>query len=248
MVFLIFGDVNTVDVIMALITGLVASITISIAYKISESGYSNWIPRKIVHILMGSIIAFTVVTYSNLSGPTLAAGIFFTVLMFAWAHKNDLIMELLGAGSRENESRLNTFASGMMGLTGFGTAFLVFQARPEIFVAAILAVAWGDAAGEVFGRTYGTKLVNRKIGSKSFEGSISVFLFSLLSLSTAIIFYSDLCVICVFPHLMIIAAVIAFVELLSIGWTDNFLIPIITAILMWQMLFPTMPLLPLPVG
>ncbi|TXT54663.1 MAG: conserved membrane protein of unknown function [Candidatus Thorarchaeota archaeon] len=248
MVLLIFGDVNTIDVVMAFATGLVASLTISLAYKISEAGQPNWIPRKLVHILMGSIIAFTVVTYSNLSGPTLAAGIFFTVLMFAWAHKHDLIMQLLGAGSRENESKLNTFASGIMGLTGFGTAFLVFQARPEIFVAAILAVAWGDAAGEVFGRTYGTKLIKKRIGSKSFEGTISVFLFSLLSLCVAIVFYSDACVLCVLPQLIVIAATIAFVELVSIGWTDNFLIPIVTAILMWQMLFPSMPLLPLPVS
>ena len=54
-------------------------------------------------------------------------------------------------------------------------------------------------------------------------------------------------VLLILPQIAVVAILSTIAELLSIGWTDNFLIPIITSILMWQMLFPLMPLLPLPV-
>ncbi|OLS23627.1 MAG: hypothetical protein ThorAB25_24380, partial [Candidatus Thorarchaeota archaeon AB_25] len=151
MVDLVFGDLAFLDIAMAIATGLIASVVLTTAYYMAAKGMPNWKPRKLVHIAMGTVIAMTVVAYTNLSGPAFAVGIFLTILMYAWAHKSELIWELLIAGSREGETRLNTFAAGFMGLASFATVFLVFFSRPEIFVSSILAVSWGDAAGEVFG-------------------------------------------------------------------------------------------------
>ena len=137
MVDLYFGDLAFVDIVMAIATGLIASVVLTTAYYMAASGVSKWKPRKLVHVTMGSTIGMTLVVYSNLSGPTFAAGIFLTILMYSWAHKSELISELLIAGSREKESSLNTFASGFMGLVSFGVVFLVFFSRPEIFVASI---------------------------------------------------------------------------------------------------------------
>lgn len=239
MVDLIFGDLALLDIGMAIATGLIASAVLTTAYYMAASGMPNWKPRKLVHISMGTTIGMTLVAYSNLSGPAFAAGIFLTILMYSWAHKSELIWELLMAGSREGETRLNTFASGFMGLVSFGTVFLVFFQRPEIFVASILAVSWGDAAGEVFGRPYGGKIIKRKYRDKSFEGSIGVLLFTTLSVITSLVVFSpDTVILAVLPQILIIGICATAAEFLSIGWTDNFFIPMITAITMWWLLFP----------
>jgi dolichol kinase len=239
MVDLIFGDLALLDIGMAIATGLIASAVLTTAYYMASRGMPNWKPRKLVHIFMGTTIGMTLVAYTNLSGPAFAAGIFLTILMYAWAHKSELIWELLIAGSREGETRLNTFASGFMGLVSFGTVFLLFFQRPEIFVASILAVSWGDAAGEVFGRPFGGKVVKRKYRDKSFEGSIGVLVFTMLSVITSLaVFSTDTVILSVLPQIIIIAICSTTAEFLSIGWTDNFFIPMITAFAMWWLLFP----------
>lgn len=239
MVDLVFGDLALLDIGMAIATGLIASAVLTTAYYMAASGMPNWKPRKLVHIFMGTTIGMTLVAYTNLSGPTFAAGIFLTILMYSWAHKSELVGELLIAGSREGETRLNTFASGFMGLVSFGLVFLVFFSRPEIFVASILAVSWGDAAGEVFGRPFGGKIINRKYRDKSFEGSIGVLVFTTLSVITSLaIFSPDTVILLVLPQIFIIAICSTTAEFLSIGWTDNFFIPMITSVAMWLFLFP----------
>lgn len=239
MVDLIFGDLALLDIGMAIATGLIASVVLTTAYYMAAKGMANWKPRKLVHIFMGTTIGMTLVAYTNLSGPAFAAGIFLTILMYSWAHKSELVGELLIAGSREGETRLNTFASGFMGLVSFGLVFLVFFSRPEIFVASILAVSWGDAAGEVFGRPFGGKIVKRKYRDKSFEGSIAVLLFTTLSVITSLaIFSPDTVILSVLPQIIIIAICSTTAEFLSIGWTDNFFIPVITSVAMWIFLFP----------
>jgi len=245
MVDLVFGDLALLDIGMAIATGLIASTVLTTAYYMSAKGMQRWKPRKLVHIVMGTVIAMTVVAYSNLSGPSLAVGIFLTILMYAWAHKSELIWELLIAGSRDGETRLNTFAAGFMGLASFATVFLVFFSRPEIFVASILAVSWGDAAGEVIGRPYGGRFVKRKYREKSFEGSIGVLLFTSLSVITSLVVFSpDTVILNVVPQILMVALCATAAELLSIGWTDNFFIPMITAISMWWFLFPGIVLFP----
>lgn len=239
MVDLVFGDLARLDIGMAIATGLIASVVLTTAYYMAASGMPNWKPRKLVHIFMGTTIGMTLVAYTNLSGPAFAAGIFLTILMYSWAHKSELVGELLIAGSREGETRLNTFASGFMGLVSFGLVFLVFFSRPEIFVASILAVSWGDAAGEVLGRPFGGKIVKRKYRDKSFEGSIGVLVFTALSVITSLaIFSPDTVILSVLPQILIIAICTTTAEFLSIGWTDNFFIPVITSVAMWIFLFP----------
>lgn len=246
MVDLVFGELAMLDIGMAIATGLIVSAVLTTAYYMAASGMPHWKPRKLVHIIMGTVIALTVVTYSNLSGPAFAVGIFLTILMYAWAHKSELIWELLIAGSREEESKLNTFASGFMGLISFMTVFLVFFARPEIFVAAILAVSWGDAAGEVIGRPYGGRFLKRKYRNKSLEGGIGVLLFTALSVITSLVLFSpDTIVLNVLPQIFLIASFTTAAEFLSVGWTDNFFIPVITAVSMWWFLFPGIILLPI---
>ncbi|NHJ14454.1 MAG: hypothetical protein EAX95_12315 [Candidatus Thorarchaeota archaeon] len=244
MVDLIFGNLTSLDVILAVTTGFVATVVVVTAYSMSERGIAKWKSRKLVHASMGTVIALTVMAYSNLSGPALAAGIFLTILLYAWAHKPDLISELLLAGSREGDERLGTFAAGFMGLLSFALVFIFFNPRPEILISSILAVSWADAAGEVFGRPFGGKFVKRRFRNKSVEGTIAVFIFAMLSVMVSLVTYSsDTLPLDVLPQIIAIAFAISLTEVFSMAWTDNFLIPFVTAVLMWQLMFPAMSLI-----
>ena len=239
MVELFFGGMTTMDLVMAGFTGVLSFAVLAIAFKMTLKGAPKWQSRKIVHVSLGTFIALTVPAYSNLSGPTLAGGIFLTVLIYAWAHKSNLISELLVSGSREGESGLNTFASAFMGMIAFLSVFILFMPEPSIFVASILAVSWGDAAGEAVGRPLGGKYVKRRLGRKSVEGSVAVLVFTSIAVLTALALYSSIgCPLCIIPQILLIGAVISVVEILSIGWIDNFAIPFATALLMWILLFP----------
>ena len=243
MVDLVFGDLTLLDVGMAIATGFIVSIVLSTAYYMSGTGMPKWKPRKLVHISMGTVVGTTLVVYSNLSGPAFAAGIFLFILFYAWAHKSELIGELLVAGSRDGETSQNTFMAGFMAMISFGSVFLVFFYRPEIFVAAILAVAWGDAAGEALGRPIGGKLIKRKYREKSVEGSLAVMFFTALAVMTSLLVYSpDTYILAVLPQIFIVAICATLAEFLSIGWTDNFFIPMVTALAMWLLIFPGIPL------
>ncbi|MHA2262035.1 MAG: hypothetical protein ACXAEN_06560 [Candidatus Thorarchaeota archaeon] len=239
----VIGELAPLDIVMAIMTGVIGGIVLAAAFRWTKRGVEHWKPRKMVHIAMGTLVAFTVVAYSNISGPSFAAGVFLTVLIYAWAHKSDLIEELLLAGSREGETSLNTFASGFMGMAAFAATFVVFLPRPEIFVSAMLAVAWGDAAGEIVGRPFGGRLFRRPKANKSIEGALAVFVVSFLAFVVSLVIFSvDTCPLCVVPQLFVVAFAVTVIELLSVGWTDNFLIPIATAVLLWILVFPSMSL------
>lgn len=243
MVQLFFGKLTFMDVVLAVLTGVAGSIIVAIAYRLHENGMESWKARKMVHVCMGTIIGLTVMSYSNLSGPVLATGVFCTFLMYAWAHNSSLIWDLLVAGSRDGENSLGTFASGVFGLTSFSLVFLFFLSEPSILVASILTVSWGDAAGEIIGRPYGGTFVPRPFGDKSIEGMFAVFVFSLLACIAALLLYSPGSIVAVPFHILLIAGCISVLEFVSRRWLDNLLLPLGTAFLMWIMIFPGIVLL-----
>jgi dolichol kinase len=244
MVDLVFGELVVNDLFLAVVTVIAASFTLVFAYKLTVKGVENWKGRKLVHISLSTIIALTLFAYTNLTGPIFTIGLFLTILLYAWAHHSELISVLLIAGSRDGESNMNTFASAFMGLLGFTIVFFMFLSHSEIFIASILAVSWGDAAGEVIGRPYGGKIIKKALNNKSIEGFIGVFIFTAFAIITAVALHAPtISILSVWLEILIMAFVIAFVELISRGWQDNFLIPLFTAGLMWILLYPGVPLI-----
>ncbi len=238
MVDLFFGALGTLDVLMAVMTGLTAIVTVFIAYMMARRGLPTWIPRKFVHMTMGTVIGLTIVSYSNLSGPLLAVSVFIIILFYSWAHKSDLLWQLLAAGSRPGENKSSPFFAGLMGLVAFALSFLVFLPRPEIFVAAILSVSWADGFGEVIGRSVGGRFVKRKIQRKSCEGSAAVLVFSIVSIVVSLVAYSDLSPLYMMPQIVLISVSVMLTELFCRGWADNFFLPLVTSFMMWRLLFP----------
>ena len=73
---------------------------------------------------------------------------------------------------------------------------------------------------------------------------MGVFALSALAILAALVIHApSISVLFVWPQILVIAIVIAIIELISKGWQDNFLIPLFTAGLMWLLLYPGVPLI-----
>ena len=111
--------------------------------------------------------------------------------------------------------------------------FVFLPTRPDIFVSAILAVSWGDGAGEMIGRPFGAHTYSISGNERSLEGSGAVAIFSLVAFCVSTVLFSTIELIHVFPYLVITALIVAIVEAVSPLWSDNFLIPICTALMLF---------------
>ncbi len=81
-------------------------------------------------------------------------------------------------------------------------------------------------------------------GESLSKGARAVFVFSAMSLIVAMAIYSvDTQPLLVIPQILAIALAVSVVEAASVSWTDNFLIPLVTAFLAWFLIFPATPLL-----
>ncbi|RLI57734.1 MAG: hypothetical protein DRO93_10430, partial [Candidatus Thorarchaeota archaeon] len=69
MVELFFGSLTLYDAFMGVLTGVAGGAVLAAAYLMSRRGISHWKARKLVHVTMATVIALTIVNYSNLSGP-----------------------------------------------------------------------------------------------------------------------------------------------------------------------------------
>jgi phytol kinase len=118
-------------------------------------------------------------------------------------------------------------------MVAYGIIFIFLPSRPDIFVSAILAVSWGDGAGEMLGRPFGRHNYSVAGNERSLEGSIAVLVFSFIAFYTSVVLFSTINPIQVLPILFLISIVVMFVEAISPMWSDNFLIPIFTAGLLY---------------
>jgi len=65
MVELVFGNMTTMDLVMAGLTGILSFAILAMVFKMSLKGSPKWQARKIVHISLGTFIALTVPAYSK---------------------------------------------------------------------------------------------------------------------------------------------------------------------------------------
>jgi dolichol kinase len=239
MVQLLFTAPTTLDMALIALVDALALASISVSCVLAGRGYKRWIPRKFTHVTISSLIAVALPIYNSLTGPTITIVIFLVVLfgssLFGF-HASDLA---LSAGTRDDGSKLQTFLAAFLALFAFALVFLMFMGIPFIFVSSILAVSWGDGAGEIFGRPFGKHKFTVLGGkTKSVEGSLAVMIMTFIGVGVAFLLFP-------FPvnlNMLLIAAAIVSVavsaaELLCVSWTDNVVIPLLSAFLMWLLIF-----------
>jgi phytol kinase len=239
MVQLLFSAPTTMDIALIALVDALALASISVSCILASRGYSRWISRKFTHVTISSLVALALPVYDSLTGPTLTIVIFLVVLLGSSLFGFRATDLALSAGTRDDGSRVQTFLAAFLALVAFALVFLMFMGIPFIFVSSILAVSWGDGAGEIFGRPFGRHKFKVWGGKKkSVEGSLAVMIMTFLGVGIAFILFP-------FPvslGILLVAAAIVSVavsaaELLCVSWTDNVVIPLLSAFLLWLLIF-----------
>ena len=240
MVNLFFSDLSMLDIYLTIIVDIVGFASLAVSCTLASRGYKRWIPRKFTHIAMSSLIALALPVYSNLTGPALTIAIFVIGIMGASVFGINLASISLSAGTREEGSRVQTLLAAALALFAYGLVFLLFANYPMIFVASILAVSWGDGAGEVVGRPFGKHRFHVWRGkNKSVEGSLAVVLMTFIAVFFAyLIFPLSIPLFYLLIIGILVSITVAAIEVVCISWVDNVAIPLVSAFLLWWLVAP----------
>ena len=187
------------------------------------------INRKILHIMVGNIAFLLPIFQTREVMAFLAAGPFivFTFLMSPY--------------SPIKKMRGNTSSAGHgMGLVYYAIAWTVlayvFFDHMELIAIGILAMSYGDGFASIIGTRFG-KIKYRVLGDeKSIIGSFSMFIFTLVTVIIALIYYGisfdDKLLVII--YICIVATV---VEGFSPKGLDNISVPFVAPILYWIYIF-----------
>lgn len=200
-----------------------------IAVLLNSKGKPAWVGRKVIHISAGTIIALVLVSFSSLYAPAIALVFFLGSILLAAFFDLEIVERMVRAASREEGSPWGTMAAAVGAVISYGIVLFVTTEKPWIFVAAVLAVSWGDGAGELIGRPFGSRKYSVAETTRSLEGSLAVFVFTLAALViSAFLFRNGQINLLLFP-IIVTSAVVTFLEAVSPYWTDNIFIPLSVA-------------------
>jgi dolichol kinase len=239
MVELLFSPLTSLDIVLIIMVDALAFASIAVSCVLASRGHEKWIPRKFTHVAISSIIALALPFYSSFTGPALTIAVFVVGLfgssLFGF-HASDIA---LSAGTRDEGSKMQTFLAASLAVIAFAAVFLFFMSVPFIFVSSILAVSWGDGAGEVVGRPFGRHKFHVWRGkTKSVEGSLAVMVMTFAGVIVAFLLFPFAIAL---EKLLLAAVVVSLAvsaaEVLCVSWTDNVVIPLLSSFLMWFLVF-----------
>jgi len=196
--------------------------------------------RKFVHIMVGNVVFIWWVFDSNYVMALLAAAPFIVLLLLAspYSHFEKLKGSFLGQTTGESHD---------LGLVYYAIswtvlAFFMFDLR-LIASIAIVAMAYGDGMGGLIGKRFGKR---RIYGQKTLEGTLAVFVATMVATIVVILFYqwldaqglfsTNLPIIgpgMILAYALTVGAFVAVAELLTPGAYDNLVIPLGTALLLY---------------
>lgn len=200
-----------------------------IAVVLNREGRPAWIGRKVIHISVGTIIALVLVSFSSLYAPTVTLVVFLGSLFLVSFFDFESVKIMINAASRENGSTQGAVASAAGAVVSYGIVFFLTADSQWIFVAAVLAVSWGDGAGEMIGRPFGNTHYTVAKTTRSLEGSLAVFVLTGLAVSVSIALFGSHKVRCILLWIIGTSLVVALLEAVSPYWTDNVFIPLAVA-------------------
>jgi len=204
-------------------------IYVAILLIITEKIISNKYPiasRKILHIMVGNIAFFLFIFETKEAMAFMAAGpfILFTFLMSPYSPIKSV------------KDKLSESGHGL-GLVYYAIAWTIlayfFFDHTEIIAIGILAMSYGDGFASVIGVKFGEHKYKIFNDQKSFEGSIAMFIFTLILFVIALVYYEISFTFTMFIYLVGISIVAAFVEGCTPKGLDNLSVPFVTAILYW---------------
>jgi phytol kinase len=185
--------------------------------------------RKVLHIMTGNIAFILPLFQTREVMAFLAAGpfILFTFLM----SPHSPIKSIRGKTSAAGHS---------MGLVYYAITWTilayVFFDNMEIIAIGIFAMSFGDGFASLLGTTFGKRKYNVVGDEKSYIGSFFMFVFTLIMMIVAMIYFGVNITMAKLLVLPFIALIAMLVEAITPKGLDNISVPFTTAILYWVFL------------
>jgi dolichol kinase len=210
---------------------LLVYIYVAILILISEKILSNYPEgsRKFLHIMTGNI-AFLLpifITREVMAFAAAAPFIFLTFLMSPYTPIKSI------------RSRTSTAGHGMglvyYSITWTILAYLFFDNMVVIAIS-ILAMSYGDGLASIFGTKFGKRKYNIFGDQKSYIGSLSMFVFTFITIIIALIYYEITITYYILLVMLFISVIAALVEALTPKGLDNLTVPFVCVVLYWYIL------------
>jgi len=209
----------------------VAAVYIYVAVLIvfTEKVFSKKYPvqsRKFLHIMTGNIAFILPLFETREIMAFVAAGpfILFTFLMSPYSP----IKSMRGKTSEAGHGLGLVYYA----ITWTVLAYAFFDHR-EIIAMGILAMSYGDGLASLIGIKYGKRKYCVFKDTKSYVGSIAMFVCTFLLLVIALLFYAEPVTTRVAVYLLCMAGVATIVEGITPLGLDNLSVPFVAALMYW---------------
>ncbi|MHA1303949.1 MAG: hypothetical protein ACTSQE_03480 [Candidatus Heimdallarchaeaceae archaeon] len=197
----------------------------AISYFIKKSNLPSWAIRKVDHCVFLTYFGVLRIFNNNFYEILIIFIISITLFgIFSFIPQVGLYDKFVKSDSREGEKEEDLITN--VSLTALSLILLFFLSldKPYAFVAGVFSLGIGDGLGEVVGKSYG--IIRYKVGNyKTVEGSVAVFIGTLLSLVITFMIYGLPIVECV-TVLIALAFMSMFFEGVSTKFFDNIIIPL----------------------
>jgi len=185
--------------------------------------YSTEFTRKLIHITVGMWAFGTVLLFQH--------------WYFAIIPPLSFVATNYISYRGEIFKSVETGEKGNLGMVYFPISFAViiclFWMRPNLLVASLMPMTWGDALAAILGRRYGQRKYSVLGFTRSMEGSLAMFLFSWLSIFLALLLLPSLGWQTSLLYSLAVAAFATLVEALSPWHIDNLTVPLFSAALLY---------------
>ncbi len=204
-------------------------IYVTVLIVFTEKVFSKKYPvqsRKFLHIMTGNIAFILPLFETREIMAFLAAGpfILFTFLMSPYSP----IKSMRGKTSEAGHGLGLVYYA----ITWTILAYVFFDHR-EIIAMGILAMSYGDGLASLIGIKYGTRKYTVFKDTKSYVGSLAMFLCTFLLLVIAVVFYAQPLTTRVVAYLLSMAGVATVVEGITPLGLDNLSVPFVAAVMYW---------------
>jgi dolichol kinase len=184
------------------------------------------VSRKVLHIMVGNVAFLLPIFQTREIMAFIAAGpfIIFTFLM----SPHTPIKSIRGKTSAAGHSMGLVYYS----ITWTVLAYVFFDNMVVIAIG-ILAMSYGDGFASIIGVKFGNRKYNILGDEKSYIGSLGMFVFTLITMIVAVLFYNISLTFQLFIFLSIIALVGAIIEGITPRGFDNLTVPFVISFLYW---------------
>jgi phytol kinase len=205
---------------------IIAFLYVSVVLAVSEMlrrglRLSVDLTRKFVHIAVGMIAFPLVLLFQSWQFAIIPPLVFIVVNYVSYR--------------RQVFAGMETGQRGQLGTIYFPISFSILipllWSQPALLVASLMPMTWGDAFAALIGQRFGTHKFTVLGQTRSIEGSLTMFVFSLLAVFLTLLFFSQPLATS-FVFALVVALIASIVEACSPFGIDNLTVPLSSAIVL----------------